>query len=95
MFVGTVALAAALIWLTVVHYLEREHTDKVHRAEVERLTSVQQDLLNRLASRTLGEYVGATLATDDHPGPPLPDGWNRDDTGLIEEPYWRDDRVVE
>ena len=80
---GVAAIACVLAW--------SEHTHA--REEARNHREVERDLLNRLQSRTLGEYVGATLATDDPLAEPLPDGWHTDDTGLISDPYWRDDRV--
>jgi hypothetical protein len=79
------AVAAGAILIAVAEHQHAREEAAEHR-------KLERDLLNRLASRTLGEYVGVSSALDPPPQPPLPDGWHHDDTGLISEPYYRDAR---
>lgn len=93
MIVAVAVLAAACLYLVIAGYLDRQHSEKVYKDLLAEERARTERLLNRLQAASLGEYVGAEKALAEDPfQEPIPDGWHTDDTGLITDPYWRDDR---
>lgn len=93
MIVATAVLAVVCLYLVLAGYADRKHIESIFTDLLNEERKRNASLLNRIQAGSLGEYVGAENAlTEDPYATPEPDGWLSDDTGLITDPYWRDDR---
>lgn len=88
---------ALLLWAASVAAFSyaRERSHRAETARLEGYLSGERARVERLLLQVQAQAPKAEvlLPDADLSGPP-PDGYWTDDTGLVREPYWNDDRVT-